>query len=129
MACLALPTEYTDPGMFIPKNTRVMVRKINAKVQSSALKDAPDKAAQYAPHYAPCSTCLLVRAQDCADLLPVRYRMAATAAKAAPAVSTGFGADDDMAAMKEEPNEHEEEGDEVARLQAMMEEQNNEWMK
>lgn len=38
--------EYTDPGMFIPKNTRIMVRKINAKVQSSALKDAPDKAAQ-----------------------------------------------------------------------------------
>jgi len=38
-------TEYTDPGMFIPKNTRVMVRKINAKAQSAQLKDAPEKAA------------------------------------------------------------------------------------
>ena len=43
-----LSPEYTDPNMFIPKNTRVMVRKVNAKAQSAALKDAPEKQAALA---------------------------------------------------------------------------------
>jgi hypothetical protein len=33
--------------MLILKNTRVMVRKINVKAQSSQLKDVPERAAMY----------------------------------------------------------------------------------
>ena len=36
--------EYTDPAMFIPKDTRVEVRKVNVKAQAQGLKDAPEKA-------------------------------------------------------------------------------------
>jgi len=46
--CVYCAPEYTDAAIFVPKNTRVMVRKINVKTQSSALKDVPEKAAMYA---------------------------------------------------------------------------------
>ena len=92
-----LSPEYTDPNMFIPKNTRVMVRKVNAKAQSAALKDAPEKQAALA-----------------------------AAAAQAPAKPAPWSAAGDAPAEEETPLD-EEENDEEARLQAMIEEQNAAW--
>lgn len=44
--CARAGAEYTDPAMFIPKDTRVEVRKVNVKAQAQGLKDAPDKEAR-----------------------------------------------------------------------------------
>lgn len=44
--CTRAFAEYTDPAMFIPKDTRVEVRKVNVKAQAQGLKDAPDKEAR-----------------------------------------------------------------------------------
>ena len=44
--CARACAEYTDPAMFIPKDTRVEVRKVNVKAQAQGLKDAPDKEAR-----------------------------------------------------------------------------------
>lgn len=63
----------------------------------------------------------------------LKFRMAAAAASApvASTIHSWGGLDDDSAAMPDLPVQHEdgEEMDEVARLEAMMEEQNAEWQK